>query len=365
MFKANCNLNIHITPLIKMKKFPFLPNQDFDITQLEVDAADGPKLRLFKFKGFGERVVDTIKVSKCNAPRKTEYTHGNVDALEASLTDGWAVKLWPLAIFRSSTGEEVLFDGRHTLRAMKNIGVYSTPVAIYERVLTGNSLLDSLSDETAQGLMGLYINGTDGTTNAVQCDYVRMISGACEDESIALTGKNVKLLMDIAGVNQRYKHKPTITGIYNSITKQTASSTKVFNTTKEEIREYVNKNSFFGVNNYSSEDGVAVRSKVMDHQFNYRYAGDILKWYFQSDSGLRVCLASKAPDENRIEADRVEILSLIEEIYVNSATHYAGRVKDKFGSFINMPTPSMDDLSGLELWAIPQIEGETEAIQLF
>lgn len=348
-----------------MKKFQFVPGQDFDVTKLEVTAEDGPSLRLLEFKGFGTRVVDSIQVSKCNAPRKTEYTHGNVDVLEASLSEGWAVKMWPLAIFRSADGQETLFDGRHTLRALKNIGVYSAPVAIYERVMTGNPVLDSLSDETALGLMGLYINATDGTTNAVNSDFVRMISAACEDESLPLTGKNVKLLMDVSGVNKRYKHKPTITAIYNSITKQTSSSTKVFNTTKEEIKEYVQSSTFFGMNNYSADDGVAVRNKIIDHEFNYRYAGDILKWYFQSDSGLRVSCASKANDETRIESDRKEITDFVEEIYVNSANHYATRLQEKFGSLINLPTPSLDDLDDLEIWAIPQIEGETQAIQLF
>jgi len=348
-----------------MKKTPFVSGQDFDILKLEVTAEDGPILRLLKFVEFAPRVVDQIVVSDCNAPRKAEFTHGNVDALEASCKDGWAVKLWPLAIFRSSTGEETLFDRRHTLRALKNIGVYSAPVAIYERVMTGNPLLDSLSDETVLGLMGLYINATDGTTNAVNSDFIRMISAACYEESIPLTGKNVKLLMDICGVYQRYNHQPTITSIYNAVTKQTASSTKVFNTTKEEMREYIQANPFFGLNDISDEDGKILRHKVIDHQFNYRYAGDILKWYFDSENGARITLGSKANDETRIEADRVEILQMVEEIYVNSAKHYASTVKQKFGSLINLPEPSLDDLVDLELWGIPQIEGETSSVQLF
>jgi len=359
-----------------MKKVPFtfksllpsnieLESHDFDISSLEVTEDDGPCLRLFEFKGFGVRPVDEIEVSKCNAPRKTEFTHGNVDVLEASLSEGWAVKLWPISIFRSSEGVETLFDGRHTLRAMKNIGVYSAPVAIYERAKTGNPVLDSLSDETAQGLMGLANNAVDGTTNAVQCDFTRMISAACEDEGIALTGKNVRLLMDISGVNKRYNHKPTITAIYNTITKQTASSTKVFNTTKEEITAFVEHNAFFGTNNVSDVDGVAVRNKVLDHNFNRRYAGDILNWYHESDNGLRVSVASKAPDEARIEADREEIVSLVGQIYVENANHYVSRVREKYGNLINLPVPSIDDLNDLELFAIPQIEGETEAVQIF
>lgn len=348
-----------------MKKVKFVSGQDFDVSYLEVTEEDGPNLRLFKFVGFAPRVVDALKVSKCNSPRKAEYTHGNVDVLEASMSNGWAVKLWPVSIFRYSNGDEVLFDGRHTLRAMKNLNIYSAPTAIYERIKTGNPVLDSLSDETAMGLMGLYINAIAGTTNAVQSDFVRMISAACRDEGIALTGKNVKLLMDISGVNERYTKQNTITAIYNAVTKQTASSTKVFNTTKEEMKEYVQGDSFFGINNISPVDGVAVRMKVMDHQFNYRYAGDILKWYFQSDSGLRVALGSKATDETRIEADRVEIVDMVEDIYVNSAKHYASILTKKFGSFINLPDPSLDDLDGLELWGICQIEGETESVQLF
>lgn len=348
-----------------MKKTPFVAGQDFDVTKLEVTAEDGPDLRLLQFVGFASRVVDEIVVSDCNAPRKTEYTHGNVDVLEASLKDGWAVKLWPLAIFRSSTGEETLFDRRHTLRAMKNIGVYSAPVAIYERVMTGNPVLDSLSDETALGLMGLFINATDGTTNAVNSDFTRMISAACADESIPLTNKNVRLLMDLCGVNIRYNHKPTITGIYNAITQQTSSSVRVFNTTKEEVKQYITDNPFFGYNNTSDEDGLALRTKIIDHQFNYRYAGDIARWYFESEDGLRVAVSSKAADEKKIEEEREEIVNFIEEIYVNSAAHYASILRGKFGSLINLPEPSLDDLVNLEIWAVPQIEGETSAVQLF
>jgi hypothetical protein len=348
-----------------MKKVKFVSGQDFDVTSLEVTAEDGPALRLLEFKGFGVRQVDGIQVSKCNAPRKTEYTHGNVDVLEGSLKEGWAVKLWPLAIFRSADGTEVLFDGRHTLRAMKNIGVYSAPVAIYERVVTGNPVLDSMSDETVLGLMGLFINATDGTTNAVNSDFTRMISAACADESIPLTNKNVRLLMDICGVNIRYNHKPTISGIYNAITNQTTSSVRVFNTTKEEVKKYITDNPFFDYNNTSDEDGVTLRTKIIDHQFNYRYAGDITRWYFESENGLRVAVSSKAGDEKKIEDEREEIVNFIEEIYVNSANHYASRLREKFGSLINLPEPSLDDLEGLEIWAVPQIEGETAAVQLF
>lgn len=348
-----------------MKKVKFVPGQDFDVTSLEVTAEDGPTLRLLEFKGFSVRRVDEIEVSKCNAPRKTEYTHGNVDVLEGSMKEGWAVKLWPLAIFRSADGTEVLFDGRHTLRAMKNIGVYSAPVAIYERVVTGNPVLDSMSDETALGLMGLFINATDGTTNAVNSDFTRMISAACADEGIPLTNKNVRLLMDVCGVNIRYNHKPTISGIYNAITQQTSSSVRVFNTTKEEVKKYIIDNPFFGYNNTSDEDGVTLRTKIIDHQFNYRYAGDILRWYFESENGLRVAVSSKAGDEKKIEDEREEILSYIEEIYLNNAKHYASRLREKFGSLINLPEPSLDDLNGLELWGIPQIEGENASVQLF
>lgn len=350
-----------------MKKIKFIPNQDFDITKLEVDVEDGPNLRLFEFKGFGPRQVDNVKVSTCNAPRKTEYTHGNVDALEGSLKEGWAVKLWPLAVFRFADGTEVLFDGRHTLRAMKNIEVYSGPVAIYERRLTGNPVLDSMSDQTALGLMGLFINATEGgTVNAVQCDFTRMITAACADESIPLTNKNVRLLMDVCGVNIRYNHKPTISAIYNAITQQTSSSLRVFNTTKEEVKQYVSDNPFFGYNTSSNEDGFSLRTKIIDHQFNYRYAGDILRWYFESSpAGLRVAVSSKAADEHKIEEERKEILNYIEEIYLNSSRHYSSRLDDKFGSLVNFPKPSLDDLKNLEVWAVPQIEGETEAVQIF
>jgi hypothetical protein len=139
----------------------------------------------------------------------------------------------------------------------------------------------------------------------------------------------------------------------------------VFNTTKEEVKKYITDNPFFDYNNTSDEDGVTLRTKIIDHQFNYRYAGDITRWYFESENGLRVAVSSKAGDEKKIEDEREEIVNFIEEIYVNSANHYASRLREKFGSLINLPEPSLDDLEGLEIWAVPQIEGETAAVQLF
>ena len=346
MLKTTLGINTYLILKI-MKKVQFVPNQDFDISLLEVTAEDAPQLEMFRFVGFESRLVDEIVVIPGNSPRKTAYANGNVDVLEASLTGGWAVKYWPISIFRDDDGAEVLLDGRHTFKALKNLSVYSTPVAIYERIRTGNPVLDSLSDETAMGLAGLYTNAVDGTVNAVQSDFTRMISAACQTDNVPVTGKNVRLLMDICGVNQRYKNQSTITAIYNSIMGQTASSVNIFNTTKEEQTVWIESNKLFGINNFCGVDGVAVRKKALDKNNNYRYAGDILKTYFELNAPVRFIVFSNATDENQIESDRSDIVNRIREIYVNSANHYAERVGHKYGNILHLPQASIDDLNGL------------------
>lgn len=341
---------------------------DTKITELiEVSQEDGPDYPLLVFRGFGTRSPNGIIPTKANYPRKTEKTKGNVDVLIAS-TSGqrWATKSWPLSIFVCKNKEEELFDGRHTLKALKENKFPLAPVSLYERKKTGNDLLDGIKESSVLTLMGLYVNATDGTINAVTHDFENVVKLVIEENNLPLTREVVNELLLITGVEERYSYPVTITTIKNAILDEKTKSTKVFNTTKEEQKDWIKSNSFFGNNNYSPIDGVAVRSKVLDGQFTYRYAGDILKWAFQSwtkNEKVRVLVYSNAEHENQIEKERTEILTVMGEIFIGPINFFSQKITSIFGGLITLPKVSISDLH-LEIWAMPQIEGETEAIQL-
>jgi hypothetical protein len=351
-----------------MKKVKVNPGQIFPTHILEVNGEDGPQYSLLELidNSFSSRLVSEITPTTANYPRKTELAKGNVDVLTASTKEGWGVKQWPFSIFVDDQGNESLFDHRHLLRAVKANNYLSVPVALYRRKKTGNDLYDSLSNNSVLSLMGLFVNATDGTTNAVQNDFVNVVKLVIEDEGLPFTKDNAQELLEVCGIQSRYAHKPVITAIENAILDRKTKSTKVFNTTKEEIKEWMNTRPFFGSNNYSSVDGVATRHKVLDSQFTYRYAGDILKWAFaawKKGETVRVLCNSYAEHESEIESEREEIIEVMKDIFSQPINFYCEKLRAQFGGMINPPTISLDELP-LELWAAPQIEGEGEAIQL-
>jgi len=332
---------------------------------IEVSQEDGPNYPLLTFVGFGLRNTNSVKSTKANYPRKTENAKGNVDVLIASTGEGWATKSWPFSIFVNDNKEE-LFDRRHTLKAVKENKYPVIPVSLYKRKKTGNDILDKLSNNSALTLSGLYVNATDGTTNAVQNDFINAIKLVIEEEKLPLTKEVVDELLKVTGVESRYSYRATITTIRNGILDVKSKSTKVFNTTKEEQKDWIKSNNFFGENNYSPVDGVAVRSKVLDSQFSYRYAGDILRWAFQAlvkGERVRVLLYSNSEHESQIEFERNEIAKVMEEVFSGPINFFRKKINSIFGGMITLPEVSISDLP-IELWVMPQIEGEEEAIQI-
>ena len=107
--------------------------------------------------------------------------------------------------------------------------------------------------------------------------------------------------------------------------------------------------------------------KVLDDSFTYRYANDILKWSFEAwlaGETVRVSCGSKAACEHTIETERQEMVDAIKDILNNTVNWYISKVEQMF-SVLNIKLPKVDVNSRpLELYWIPQIEGETEAIRV-
>ena len=332
---------------------------------VELTAEDGPQYPLWNVKGFDNRNPSKIKPTTANYPRKTERAKGNLEVLIASTKEGWAVKRWPLSIFSSENGEE-LFDARHTLSAVKYNGYPQVPAALYTRKRTGNDVLDGLKDSSVLTLMGLSANAIDGTTNAVQNDFVTAVKMVIEDEDLPLTRDIVDELLNVTGVYSRYSTVGPVSGIRNAILDRNKKSTKVFNTKKDEQKDWIKSNTFFGNNNYSPQDGVAVRSKVLDADFAYRYGGDILRYAFSAfvkQEKVRVLVMSRAEHEQDIESERKQIVEVMEELFLAPINFFRVKITQIFGGMIKLPEVHLSDLP-MELWAMPQIDGEEEATQL-
>ena len=355
--------------MYKKKEVP--QDQEFPLDLLGVEGTDGPDYPLYEFKGFGSRPTNEIKATTANYPRKSELIQSKLEMLIASTTNFmWMVFGWPISIFVDAAGNEFQFDHRHLLRALIENNWLHAPVALYVRKVTGVEVLDKLSDNSAMSLMGLRANATDNSENAGTKDF-HIIRRLMDDDNIPITKKNVDILLDAAGINERYPkggHKSTIGAIRNAILETKVKSLRVFNTSKEEVKHWIANQPNFAKNKEAA-DGVLCYHKVLDEGFYYRYANDILRWTwkaFATGTKVRVCASSYAICEHQIEAEREEMVDTIKDILDNTINWYISWVEERFanvGMKIDLPKVELAKLP-LELYWIPQIEGETEAIRV-
>jgi len=366
------------------KKIPIDQDREFPIEKLGVKESDGPDYPLFEFKGFGSRPVkDLVKTPTKNGSRKSSLIQDKLDSLIASTTGFlWLLFGWPISILITNdegtnnaydlrnvdTKTEYYFDHHHLVRALIENLWRHAPVAIYQRKKTGIDVFDRLSDNNAMILMGLRANATDNSANAGTKDF-HVIREIMEKDGIVRTTKNIDKLLEVSGVYERYPkkgHKTTIGGIRNAIKETKKRSLRVFNTTEAEIKDWLKLNKKFGKNKPSTEDGVMCYHKILDSSFYYRYANDILKWAFFAfvkGETARVCASSKAICEHEIEAEREEMIDTIEDILDNTINWYISWVENQFNGMVTLPKVELNKLP-LELYWVPQIDGETEAIRV-
>ena len=369
------------------KKICIDQDRDFPVDKMRVKESDGPDYPLFEFKGFGSRPVkDLVKTPTKNGSRKSSLIQDKLDSLIASTTGFlWLLFGWPISILITNdegtnnaydlrnvdTKTEYYFDHHHLVRALIENLWRHAPVAIYQRKKTGIDVFDRLSDNNAMILMGLRANATDNSANAGVKDFY-VIRECMEADRIPRTIRNIDKLLEVSGVYERFPkkgHKTTIGGIRNVIKETKKKSLRVFNTTDAEIKDWLSTNKKFGKNKPSSVDGVMCYHKILDESFYYRYANDILKWTwvgFAKNETVRVCASSKAECEHQIEAEREEMVNTIEDILDNTINWYIKWVEERFGNVgmkVDLPKVELSKLP-LELYWVPQIDGETEAIRV-
>lgn len=360
---------------MSFRKIKIDQSQPFPLSALGVTEEDAPNYPLLDFVGFDTRPLDNIQTGEVpNYPRKTELIQAKLEGLIASTANFmWLAKAWPLDIYCDLDGCETQFERRHTARAMRANNWTSAPVAIWKPKHTGDDVLDNLSAASRKSLMGLFANATDGgnVENAGQKDFF-IIGKIMEDEGICRSYENVEKLLVASGIYERFPkvtHKGTISTVRNFIMENKKPSPHVFNTSKTEINEWFRLNPRFGKNNVSIVDAVQTRHKILDSDFTYRYACDILKWAFAAfatGETVRVACSSKATCEHEIEDERKDIVKTMRDILNSTINWFTSKVEKSFkvlNMSITLPKVTIDDLP-LELYWIPQIEGETEAIRV-
>lgn len=353
-----------------MKKVRISPKTRF--RDLEINVKRAPNYLGLHLDRLDFVTPSSPKVVKTtNHPRKVEKKSGNCDQISASLKRGWALGSFPPS-FIEKNGIFQLLNGRHTLDAFLQSQYNRMPAAIFTRIPSGDKDFDNLSVESQDIINGMRAN-VDGTCNTVKDDFEYAANQVIEIDNLKRTVEVVTQILNWFSINERYSYSGTITEIRNKVLNFTKGKTsqKVFNTTKEERKVWMSKNPEFGENNTSAE-GYKLRSTCVEEKSNLKdYAYRVL------DSALEAAetniiekriIWSNSTHEDQIRLDRDKIVSMIRKCHDRPKQYFFNFIKSEFGKFpffenISLPKCELDNLP-LELWAGPQIEGETEAIRL-
>jgi len=354
-----------------MKKVPITHNTAIEDLKLNNDRA--PNYLGLKFCRFEFIVPSSSQVVKTtNHPRKVEKKSGNCDQLSASLKRGWIVGSFPPS-FIEKNGKLQLLNGRHTLDAfLQSQQYHRMPAAIYTRVPSGDKDFDDMSFENQDTINGMKAN-VDGTCNTHKDDFVYATNKVILQDNLDRDIKKVTQILEWCNFNERYNYIGTKTEIINRVLNVTKgkTSTKVFNTTVEERHEWMKENPEFGENNTSAE-GYKLRSTCVEEKSNFEdYARRI--FYSALDAAEaniieKRIIWSSSTHEDQIKLDRNKLVSIVTKCHNSPRNYFYNHIKSEFKKSpfignISLPNCDLDNLP-LELWAGPQIDGETEAIRL-
>ena len=352
---------------MSFKNITWNPNDKPDLSNLEQDASDAPDLILMEFLGFGVRETPKVKKTKANDPRKQNRLQDKICRYMASFRKGVGPKCFPPSLVVDGEDEE-LFDGRHTLEVLLALCYLYYWFALWKIKKCGIPMFDNLTRDQKISLCGLRLNSLNKNENTVQDDYIRLIRKVMQEANITFTSKNIIAFMELTGVYDRYEqNSPSFAKIENAIKKQNTSTSLVFNTSEKELRQYMNdKNDpAFLLDNQISYDGYVCSIRKMNKTAHKRYAADMVRTAvanFMKGQKTRIVLHGDG-DDKVIEDERKDIINEIYKQFLSPIDFYTKWLNDHNLIKSDYPVPSMQDL-GLQVFAAPQITGETDYILL-
>lgn len=338
----------------------------------KLDKLDDPLLDfpLLKFIQFS---IESLKhlIVRDNGARGTAKEKGNVHAINASFNaGGWDLLKWPFP-FVVIQKLKTLIDRRHSHAAASQLAISKVPAAEYVEV-EGHKY-SFLKPESKLILAGLYINATDGTTNAVQDNFVFVVVRVCQDNNLDYTNiKIVREILDLCGVKKRYNYIGAISTIENNILGWGDEPTRMTeNSTEDEVQEYIkDTNNPFG-DNTTDKNGTRLFTMVADTNFNKRYAWDVLRHLWEAEKGkydVKILIQSRKGTAAGVKKDRDDLFTKMVtfcNLAYNSYKDHAdniinGKIKNTFPDWvIDFPVKGVHSLGG-EVYTLHQLEGETE-----
>ena len=332
---------------------------------------DFPLLKFIQFS------IENLKYlfATDNGCRGVKQEKGNVHALNASFNaGGWDITKWPFP-FIVVDAIKKLIDRRHSHAAGMQLAIKKVPGVEY--ALVKDHKYSWLKLDSILTIAGVYINATDGTTNAVQDHFVFACVRVCQENNLDYTNiKLVRELLDLMGIKQRYNYSGAITSVENKILNWGEEPTRMTeNSTLEEVSNYVkDPNNKFG-DNKTDKNGTKLFTMVADTNFNKRYAWDLLRHLWEAEAlgyNVRILIQSRKSTAKEVKADRddlfyktVEYCNLAYDSYKSHAENIIN-TKFKFISpdwTIDFPVKGVHSLGG-EVYTLHQLEGEAEPRQV-
>jgi len=321
-----------------------------------------PLLRLKKL----DVVPPSTLVNTTNHARGTKDTGSEkVEAIICSMRGGWDRTSWPIPYMVISDINQI-FDRRHTLNGTKKVKAKRVPAAEYERV--SHPDYDWLSDLSVLEIAAIRSN----VFSPVPADtkdhhFIHSTVNIFHIEKIKdPTRDQIRQILSLMGIADRYRHKSTIERIVTSILKELSDdssvASKVSHTTdKKEIETWLNDSTEF-YDNYETEDTIYI-SKTMDKGFNNRYASDVLRKMCEArvkQKKLKVLAYSLHTSSTVIKNDRdtfkeqmIYLWNLFRDVNVNPFTQILNE------DMVNTCKLNLEDFD-MEIWIKDQIEGETK-----
>ena len=338
-------------------------------------AQDDPLLDfpLLKFIRFSLEYLKHLSATD-NGCRGVSQEKGNVHALNASFhSGGWALKEWPFPFIVADKIIKKLIDRRHSFAAAHQLAIQKVPAAEYK--LVKNHKYSFLKLDSIITLAGLYINATDGTTNAVQDHFVFAVVRVCQENNLDHTNiKIVRELLNLCGVEKRYNSKAAITTIETKIQNWGEQATRMTeNSTEGELKDYLDSDDCIFADNKTDKDGTKLLTMVADTNFNKRYAWDLLRHLWEAEKGeynIRILIQSRKSTALGVTCDRDDLICKTVEYcdlaYNSYKTHAKDVIDGKLkatGWTVDFPYKSVHSLTG-EVCFLHQLEGETEPTQI-
>ena len=342
----------------------------------KLDKLDDPLIDfpLLKFVRFSIEYLKHL-ISTDNGCRGVKQEKGNVHALNASFNaGGWDLLKWPFPFIVIDTLKK-LIDRRHSHAAANQLAISKVPGVEYVEV--DDHKYSFLKPESKLTLAGVYINATDGTTNAVQDHFIFACVRVCQENKLDHTNiKIVREILDLMGIKKRYNYIGAISAVENSIVKWGEEPTRMTeNSTEEEVRDYVkNEDNQFG-DNKTDKNGTKLFTMVADTNFNKRYAWDLLRHLWEAERDgyqVKILIQSRKGNALGVKTDRDDLFFKMVEYcdlaYNSYKSHAEDIINTKFRNVfpdwtVDFPLKGPHSLGG-EVYILHQLEGETEPTQV-